>query len=379
MASPSTSVKKTLTRSNPKPDRRNVERGTSERRTPSTNNDITVHSSYQHSELFAKLKTIDESIPDNLTSYQYLSVLDELLYNAIYPLIEGTKFIEIFLSQVLAWQTINSKRKVVGVGRAAFSSYATMFFLLDDPRQKLKLLKKLKIDRAVLFEAIRRWMTLSESAIVVADADNLKNLKANLIKLAMLDEQASVRPGFHAFAIYGQVQYWYTNAEGWKGKILEKYTRLCLTTARRDYVQMKHTGKLDDMIQVYLMSAAKAIDKCDTDRGVLTTHIQNWLLSAKNIVRNSQSTGGTMSQTRIGTEMVSMMMENVSLDEIENSLADDGDDSQDRDLLVDQIRKVARHFDNSGVGRILLNIEEQLSAEDKQILRAHAVPTATPA
>jgi hypothetical protein len=353
---------------------------------------------YKHSELFAKLKSIEESIPDNLTSYQYLSVLDELIFNGLYPLIEGTKFFENFLAQILGWQTINSKRKVVGVGRQAFSSYLTLFFLLENPKQRLKLIKKMKIDRSVLFEAMRRWSSIAEEIHHISDTEIIT--KDVLVQIADLSERASMRDSHHVMAIYNQVHYWHEQATSFKSQILEKYTRLCLTTAQRDYVQMNCQGDLDDIIQIYFMSAGKAIDKCDTDKGVLTTHIQNWLLSAKNVViatynngvvshSNSKSSLKDKAKDRAklgaeagkelihtmgtGTSMGTMSVDAVSLDEIEDMIADDLDDSRDKEDTINQIRRVTKYFDKTGIGRILLGIQDILSEEDVQTLRALAL------
>jgi hypothetical protein len=327
---------------------------------------------YKHSELFAKLKSIDESIPDNLTSYQYLSVLDEMVYNGLLPIIEGTQFFEKFLAQILGWQTINSKRKVVGVGRAAFSSYLTLFLLLDDPKQKLKLIKKMKIDRAVLFEAMRRWTSIAQ------DIERLGTSRTFTVEvleqLEGLSIKSSLRPDVNLFATFRLVTYWLDQAVAFKSQILEKYTRLVLTTAQRDYVQLNCQGELDDIIQVYFMSAGKAIDKCDTEKGVLTTHIQNWLLSAKNVVISSQLNGTiTQAKTKTGKEYTHSLVERVGLETLETMVSDDADEAADTDDLIQEVRRIAKAFDTTGIGRILLNIQEVLTDEDKTVLRAHAL------
>lgn len=330
-------------------------------------------SNYNHSRLFARLKSIEESIPNNLTSYQYLSVLDELIYKGMYPLIEGTKFFENFLAQILGWQTINSKRKVVGVGRQAFSSYATLYLLLDNSKQRLKLLKKMKLDRAVLFEAMRRWISIAEEITSISNTDVLT--ADALTQIADLSERASVRDDFHIVAIYNQVHYWHEQAVSFKSQILEKYTRLCLTTAQRDYVQMNCQGDLDDIIQVYFMSAGKAIDKCDTEKGVLTTHIQNWLLSAKNVVIATYVNGAVTHSkgTEAGAALIKTVIDHVSLDEIENMIADELEDAGEKEETVNQVRRVTKFFDKTGIGRILLGVQDVLSEEDVQTLRALAV------
>src|SRR6478609_1312804 len=93
---------------------------------------------YRHSESFARLKGVRESISTNLTSFQYLSVLDSFLYKSIQPLVQCTRFMDIFLAQMLGWQTQNPKRKTSGAGRQSFAANATLFFLCEDPKARLK-------------------------------------------------------------------------------------------------------------------------------------------------------------------------------------------------------------------------------------------------
>jgi hypothetical protein len=327
--------------------------------------------SYQHSEAIAKLKSIKETIQGNPTTYQMLSALDDLLYSALEPMIDGTRFFEGYLTQILGWQTTNPKRKVTGVGRQAFSSMATMFLLLEDTRPKVKLLRKTKVDRGVLFEALRRWLTLAREIEVLNTSSPSPEVFNRLYDLC---ELCNVREGASIYNVYQQVQYWHTQASKFKEQILEKYTRLCVNTAVRDYKEMNHAVDLNDIVQTYLLNADKAINKCDADRGVLTSHIQNWLLSAKNSVMadNLQPTRTNPAKNDAKKTIVKALTESVSLDEIDDLAAESVTDD-DVDDTVNEVRRVAKQFDPQGVGRILLHIEHELSEDDLQALRAQAL------
>ena len=64
--------------------------------------------------------------------------------------------------------------------------------------------------------------------------------------------------------------------------ILKKYIRLAIMTAQRDYVQyFDHRVSLNDMCGEYILATARAIDKCDYEKGPLTTHIGNWFFTAR--------------------------------------------------------------------------------------------------
>lgn len=330
-----------------------------------------MSNTYRHSQVFASLKGITESIPENLTSYQYLSVLDHFLYKAMQPLVKNTKFVDAFLAQILGWQTQNPKRKTSGAGRQSFSANATLFFLVDDPKQKLKVLRGMRLDRSILFETIRRWLGQ------IPDYEELSSQIATperMAKLEALRSQASMKESASLHVTYVQVYTNYKEAAAFKEKILEKYTRLCVTTAQRDYVQLGHREPLDDIIQVYIMTAMKAIDKCDTERGVLTTHIQNWLLSAKNIVVGSNVQEAAKRLAKSQGKNFDNPGEPVSIDDVHDIPAETSDFYEREDIIA-SVRDVSKMFDPSGVGRILMGIQETLSEEDKNTLRALSVPS----
>jgi hypothetical protein len=326
---------------------------------------------YRHSQTFAKLKGIQESISNNLTSHQYLSVLDHFLYRSVQPLIQGTRFVDVFLAQVLAWQTQNPKRKTSGAGRHSFAANATLFFLCDDYKARLKILRNMRLDRAIIFETIRRWLAIVEQYEQLSTQVATPEL---LHRLHELGEAASVRSSFSLHAIYTQVKFFYEQASSFKDKILQKYTRMVLNTAKRDYVQLGHKIDIDDIIQVYMMTAAKAIDKCDTERGVLTTHIQNWLMSAKNVVVGQHLQGAMKSLNQAQGNVVDRMTgDSISLDDVPDIPIEESDEHE-KEEIIDQVRLVAKTFDPQGVGRILMGIQEVLSYEDRMALRALAVP-----
>ena len=58
---------------------------------------------YKHSEVFAEVKAIEEDIKINLTSLQYLQILDYYLWNSLRFLINiSPTFFTCYLSKVIA-------------------------------------------------------------------------------------------------------------------------------------------------------------------------------------------------------------------------------------------------------------------------------------
>lgn len=312
---------------------------------------------YQHSEAFSLLKGVNEKVKTNMTSFQYLTVLDDHLYSALQPMVQSTRFFEVFLSQIIGWQTLNPKRKTCAVGRHELVSLYTLLLLTSDFKQRMKLIQRMKLHRNILFEALSRWLDL------LAEYPKLSAMVGDrqiVSKLHELSEVSMMRSGFSLHSTYQLVSYWYKQAKQFKELIMEKYTRLTIMTAQRDYVMLGHPGLLSDFVQIYMMVMSKAIDKCDADRGVLTTHIQNWLKSAKN---NAQAQAQDNNPDKNA--------QTVSLDDVDIAVSDD--DERNRMDTIQRVRVVAKMFDPQGVGRILLGISEVLSEDDRAALLEVAV------
>ncbi len=328
---------------------------------------------YEHSRTFANLKGIKETIGTNFSSYQYLSTLDSLLYKVVYPMVDNTHFVDHFLTKILAWQYLNPKRKTSSLSRSDFASCVTLFLIATDTDRKMKLLKRIKLDRSVISEMIRLWLKVCEPYQKMAN--NLSRSSADVLEEQAIEVKASLKSDHSLYGAYQQVHYWWSHYLEFRNRVLEKYIRLCLNQAQKDYVAFKHRVPMSDVIQVYLMNAAKALDKCDTEKGVLTTHITNWLKHAKNqiIVSHLSDTAYVLPKNS-KTVSASLAKANlVSLGEIpENELGTEVDSGSD-DLEL--VRRIAKIFDPKGLGRICLGIQETLSISEKQIRHAHKAKT----
>ena len=319
---------------------------------------------YSHSEAFARLKGVDEKITQNLTSYQYLTVLDNMLYESLAPIVMNTKFFEVFLSQVIGWQTQNPKRKTCGVGRVQLVTLSTLIFLTMDGAQKLKLVKRMKLHRNILFECITRWLDLM---VNYTSLSNQVGTMEVVTQLQEMHEKALMRTGYSLHSTFSTTLFWYKKAKAFKEQIMEKYTRKVITTAQRDYVELGMIESLNDMVQSYMMTMSKAIDKCDADKGVLTSYIDNWLKSAKNNVEKRAAGDSGQMHKKLGGQKV----EHVELEDVEDTVSDD--DTRDREDTIQRVRTLAKLFDPRGFGRIALGIQEELSEDDRNTLRALAV------
>lgn len=334
-----------------------------------------TYNGYKHSETFARLKRIHETIPNNLTSVEYLKTLDSLLENALYPIIMSTRFLDTFLSKILAWQSTNPKRKTTSENKRDLPSYVVLFLISSNPEQKLKIYRKIGFDRGITMEVIRRWLELMSKydALISNPEPTLDQMK--LINRLLIAVGAN-EDGY-PYGAYLQVKFWIERTNFFKSLILEKYTRMILNTAQSDYVRFQHKIDLEDIMQVYFMAASKAIDKCDPNKGVLTTHIQHWLLSAKNVVvknyldTNSSST--THKPTPESHEIIDKLLSDRDIAPEANTLMESTEDKLERTGNIDRVRQIARFFDPHGYARLTMGIGEYVTPKMREVLHQHTI------
>ena len=304
---------------------------------------------YKHSETFAHIKAIKEDISINLTSLQYLQMLDYYLWRALELLIKISKqfFIE-FFAKVVAYQQVHIMTKVSSAGRQSLSCAFYNFVCNGD----IQALKKEGLNRSLYLGIISYWLSLSKKYF---DSQSCFNLGKKLDS----PEKLCVSNKKKYFAVYKEIDYWMSLALDFKSKIMQKYTRMTLLQAQRAYVEFGYKLDLDDVTQIYLQTMSKAIDRCDSRLGVLTTFIQSWLKSAYASVQDIVNSGNV-------TDSIDAILEetgdDASLGTIENESTYDA---------MQHIAYEASKIDPTGCLRIKYNIPQFLTQSDINIIKEH--------
>lgn len=313
---------------------------------------------YQHSKVFASLKVVKERIQGNLTTSQYLQAYDEYIERAITPILLNTRFFDSFLARLVGWQEKNFRRKISFLNRHEFPSLAISFLLQTSDEGRLTAFRKLSLDRGICIEFIKLFHANLDSYIKACNCEMLdpKTSEFDLsyaLKTKLFVEE-SLRATSPLLPVYAESVFWLAKALDFKSIIVEKYTRLCLNTAKYDYEDyFNHKIPLDDIISIYLTAASRAIDKCDSKQGVLTTFIRNWL-----------KTGRTQAAKLIDRIAVSVSTE--SLNQLSLSELTSAEDHTDKEEQINQLRTLAKLADPIGAARVALGIEEILS--DKELI-----------
>lgn len=307
--------------------------------------------SYSHSDVFARMKNLTERLPTNLTTSQYLQTLDQYLLRSITPIINGTRFLDGFLARLVGWQEKNFRRKVTFENRRVVPAKIITFLLQPSDEGRLKAFVDLLLDRGVVFEAIALFYERTALYVAASDCELSRpgHVGVDLPYCLFVREsvETEMRATVSLTAVLSESRYWADCAVAFKQLILEKYTRLCLNTAQADYVSyFKHSVPLGDIVHWYWISASRAIDKCDSNQGALTSHIAKWFLTAraKVLSQKDQQTNELNLETFIHDSH--HHTEHISLEDQEEAAA-----------RLENMRHLAALADPIGVARAYLGIE----------------------
>ena len=321
---------------------------------------------YENSWVFGALKANSGEADGNLTTSQYLETLDRYLNGALKCIVENTRYLDVVVTGLIGWQEENYRRRVSLLSKRQFIE-AAVAWIIKPRAEKVKTLSTLRLDRGVALLACHSFL------------DECKDYEA-LSKLRVIESQEHLRilaetekrllvPGGNMFHCLTLVRHQATLASEYRGEILSKYIRLSIMTAQRDYVQYFDCRiSLNDMCGEYILASARAIDKCDYEKGPLTTHIRNWFFTARKHCATRYDTGRHESllpedseSSRIsGDDDTKTVSAELSVDAVDVSLMKMESPST--------IRFLAKLADPKGDVRKRLGIEEILSIREKKML-----------
>lgn len=314
---------------------------------------MTTHSNTKQNTLLNVL-SVQESIDHNYTSNQLLTVLDTALFYAVEAIVRNTNWFDVVLTSVINWYSENTRRKISStVQKEDVFSKLISIILSSDPEYKMAQLKKLSLERSLWFKACKVFVNLCpETTNSYHDFQFMKLANGSL------------------YVARRDAQYWLNVASKMKSQIMEKYMRKVGKQAM--YSKKKNPDiDLEDAVQNLTVSLSQAIDKCSSDRGTLTTYIDQWFMSAQTKSRGEEyGTAYTIPDT-VRKEFYKGRPPNiyVHLDTLvdegrEDMISDIGKDPID-EISTDNLRVhlllLAKHADPKGYGRFALGIDEILT------------------
>lgn len=309
---------------------------------------------YQHSEVFARMKAISEDIKVNLTSLEYLQILDYFLKNAWkLVVLYFPDFVNNYLSKVLAFTSFHRSYKLSSEPRQVMPALIYSC-IISDKANKVTAFGQMHLNRGVIFGLLSQFTNLAVARAEIWSPFNKLTQREKFIKTLKIDEKLGFFDKDSFQAVHADVIYWYNKAREFRSMICQKYTRFALLQAQKAYVQYGYRVPLNDISIIYCMIVGKAVDRCDARFGVLTSFIQNWMKSAQcqvaKLATQDNHTSLEMLHEKYG-DSIDMTYEELKTEDDVNDIA-----------------YKARLCDPDGVLRATLGIPEYLSIEDKQFL-----------
>lgn len=311
---------------------------------------------YVHSEAFNRLKSTKEEISANLSSSQYLSTLDHLIWKALSSVMKASPMMfRNYYAKCVAHQSLSPNTKFSPDTKAELPIF--LFNALTAPDDTEERFRKLSLNRGLLFGLNNMFLAevedylLSESGVMARE-------HAEVVKHVTVEKLQCPDPD----SLYVHCQdaaYWNDRAQWFKSLIVQKYIRMALLEAQRTYVRYGNKVSLDDMTQIYVMIVSKAIDRCSSNLGVITSFVRSWLKSARSIIANQAA-----------------YRKEESLDSLIEDHGDSFDIPVEPDTLSENLQHVAyiaKQIDAEGLVRTSLGIPQHVSLKYQDLLRDLAV------
>ena len=320
---------------------------------------------YAHSVVFNQLKRTVESIQGNLTSGDYLNTLDFFLWKALAPIAaECPSFFYNYIAKCVAHQALHPNSKYTSepskdvLPLQLFNALSTE---QHDPAAAFEFSRKLYLNRGLLFGLLAKFLKETNEYRAMQSAFWTTSSPAVLrTKLAEAEARIGAINPSKLYPAITQVLYWDEKARRWKGMIVQKYTRLALNSAQATYVDFNHEVPLDDVAQIHLLVTSKAIDRCDSRMGVLTTFITRWLKSARAQVADEAKGHADDSLD----EMAETLGDSMSLGAVMPDTTTEA---------IQEIAYKALQADPEGVVRTAMGIPQYVSAKHRDTLLTFAM------
>jgi hypothetical protein len=323
--------------------------------------------SYEHSEIFARLKDVKERIGTNLTSLEYLETLDMFLWRAIGSIRKAMPgLVDEFMVKAIAQQTFKSSTKFSSIMKEEKGKLPVILFnaLTERDRESLDGYKNLRLNRGMLFGLIKIFMDRTSAYMELVNEPPLsrQEWKNRARQLKAMEKKLGVVEGVALSNVVEDVNIWYERAREWKESIIEKYTRKAIGQAKVAYEDYNYAMDLSDVIQIHMVLLSRAINRCDSRLGVLTTFITSWFKSARSEMKKIIESSQEVSYEAMLEEMGD---------------AAEAEGAEDKTLMtresVQHIAMLAKQIDPTGVLRIHLGIPEFMPLDKRKILLAHAL------
>lgn len=331
------------------------------------------------SRVLDQLKTVKEKLEANYSTEALLDTLDELLNRAVEGIIICCNYLDHRLLTIATWYSTNQRRKLSSMEKPQFIA-SCMAFALADTKTKRRIYRKIGLERNLTVLMLDQWLTLAGECVHL-ELKHLSNPSSDVMsRINHLRWLLNITNPHQLFASYNTVKMYYQESLKFREQVSEKFMRkVMLETVAYVKEQERRNGprmNLNDVAQNFMLAVYKAIDKCDSAKGTLTSYVDAWINNAKttNVFRDEVGVAYSIpsgQRKQIATKVSTLSNYAVSIDddEVRGIVADQNlEENLLRQDTINHVRKLAKAADPSGLGRLVLGITETLSVHEVLLL-----------
>jgi hypothetical protein len=340
-----------------------------------------------------ELEKKSSALLENLTGGQIQEVLDGLIFQAVYPILEHSNLFDTQIVYILSIVTKNRKRKLSALPREEFISILCQYLVTSDPERKLFLLETAKIERGLIYnfvvnvlEKIKPYVPVYLKWVTTKDAADKLRLSQ---KLQIFAKDCGL-PADYLYTVYQQSSDFLELAYKFRNSIVNNYIRYSYKQAKIYCASKTNTFDFQDVWHNFLAAVTKAIDKYDCSKGALTSYIKWWILNVQTTSSTDHGHEYGLAYSIPQMQRKNLALKNsskqanfsLSLDTILSSengdavlndytTGDNGlEDILEKDQEADIIKYLIKRADSKlGLARLYLDIEEFFSKKELRKMR----------
>lgn len=329
-----------------------------------------------HSASIQATKTVKETLQGRWTDSQMMTTLDQLLMLAVEPIIRHTAFVDRNMPAMLCWYATNTGRKISSVDKPKVLHLMNLYLLADNPVDKVRLVRRMKLERNILFFIIKRFLSLTKEYTKLEAAYAQRRLVSRRLKMEEIEQL--VGGGKNLGRVVQRVKSWQDEAVKFRNQILERFMRHSMMQAHRFHRENPRTN-LEDVTQNFVVAVNKAVNKMNPDKGTLAPYAQNWITNAKHSPSQPHEYGIAYSLSPHAKRAVAkgdLQLVNIASDFETEEVFNHPDHVNEFDTLIEddrarRVRLLAKIADPDGFARQELGIEEVLLPRELHAITAN--------
>lgn len=307
---------------------------------------------------------VETKIPKKMTTQVLLGILDDSITNTVKPLFENTVLYSRILLQMLFNYSTDSRRRF---GNKPFYECAGSILEAIEHRN-FYILKEAQIDRSRLMWAAKECLQ-AMSPILEIEVKVAKRLKGYNLKRYRL----SLTMGCNMNYMFGMYQ-WCNSYSKIYDRLLQqiylKYQKLLMGRANFTMRTSKMHVDKDQLESNLKMAVGRSIDRCDVEKGTLTSMIERTITTYTNNPEFSHLTGiafSVSSNVRRRKALAGEVVQNFS-SQIEDSDLDKEVYLPNFDGIDKHLAMGIKKLRGTALCHLVLNLPIILSTEEKQML-----------